>query len=38
MKQHVRWAMNEIATRDANPTETLKQAARQANEALQKSY
>lgn len=38
MKQHVRWAMNEIAARDANPTETLKLAVRRANEALQKSY
>jgi len=35
MKQHVRWAMYEITTRDANPTETLKIAVREANKALQ---
>lgn len=36
MKQHVRWAMNEIVARDANATETLKQAVKLANEAMQK--
>ncbi len=36
MKQHVRWAMNEIAARDANATRTLRQAVRLANGALEK--
>lgn len=36
MKQHVRWAMNEIVARDANATETLRQAVKLANEALDK--
>ncbi len=34
MKQHVRWAMNMIITRDANATETLTLAAQRANQAL----
>ena len=34
MKQHVRWAMNEIVVRNANATSTLEMAARQANAAL----
>jgi lactose/L-arabinose transport system substrate-binding protein len=35
MKQHLRWAMNEIMTRDANATETLTTAMQRANEALE---
>lgn len=35
MKQHVRWAMNEIITRDANATETLKLATQHAQQALE---
>jgi len=34
MKQDFRWAMNEILTRDADATETLKIAVSRANEAL----
>jgi ABC-type glycerol-3-phosphate transport system substrate-binding protein len=34
MKEHVRWAMYEIATRDANPTKTLQLAVKRANTAL----
>ncbi len=34
MKQHVRWAMNEIVSRDAHTTQTLRQAVKLANEAL----
>lgn len=37
MKQHVRWAMNEIITRNAQATRTLQLAVDHANDALMKS-